>query len=79
MKMVQPHSKGFLSTLSNEVTRCGFTPLFYFGVSPQHDSRTFWLLPGQPPGHEGKFPLGQSTDQGGKTLLERPTEFMGRF
>ena len=36
--------------------------LHYFpsGEIFQHYHQTFWLPPGQPPGHEGKFHLGES-------------------
>lgn len=55
--------------------------LHYFtsGEIFKHFPQTFWIPPGQPPGHEGKSHLGDSTNQGNKTFVEQLIEFMVGF
>lgn len=53
--------------------------LFTTGETFKCYPQTFWLPPGQSPGHEGKSHLGKFTNQGNKTLVEQPIEFMMGF
>ena len=45
----------------------------------KHYPHACWLPPGQPPGHNKKSHLGKSTNQGNKTSVEQPIEFMVGF